>query len=79
MALDKDDFIQLGYAVATFAASFIVKKALEKGYKKVYKVNPPDKREEEPSWVDLIGWTVLTGLAASATKTWIRRQEYGNN
>lgn len=75
MPFTKDDFQELGIAIATFAASLVVKKALEKGYRKIYKKEPPDKRvDEDPTWIDLIGWTVITGLAASATKTFIRRK-----
>jgi hypothetical protein len=77
MLFTKDELQELGIAVATFAASLLVKKTLEKSYKKIYKKDPPDKRtDEEPDWVDLVGWTIITGLAASATKTFIRRKGY---
>ncbi|NBC06048.1 MAG: DUF4235 domain-containing protein [Bacteroidetes bacterium] len=75
MLFSKDEIQELGVAVATFAAGLVVKKTLEKGYKKVYKKDPPDKRtDEEPEWLDLVAWTIATGLAASAVKTLIRRK-----
>lgn len=75
MLLSNEDIQELGIAVATFAAGLVVKKTLEKGYKKAYKKDPPDKRtDEEPEWLDLVAWTIVTGLAASAVKTFIRRK-----
>jgi hypothetical protein len=75
MLFSKDEIRELGIAVATFAAGLVVKKTLEKGYKKVYKKDPPDKRtDEEPEWLDLVAWTTATGLAVSAIKMFIRRR-----
>lgn len=71
----KEDIKHLGISAAALAAGFIVKKSMEKGYQKVYHKDPPDKIEaEEPAWLKLISWTVLTGIVTSAVKNAIRRK-----
>jgi len=76
MPITKQDWKELGVGLAAFAASFLVKKLLENGYREVFQEEPPDKaeREEEPDWVRLIGWTMVSGLAATATKTLVKRK-----
>lgn len=76
MPITKDDWKELGVGLAAFAASFLVKKLLEDGYREAFQEEPPDKveREEEPDWVRLAGWTLVSGLAATATKTLVKRK-----
>ncbi len=75
MLISKDDVKQLSMSAAALIAGFVVKKTLEKGYKKVYRKDPPDKIEdEEPAWIELITWTLVTGIATSAIKNAIRRE-----
>lgn len=75
MLFTKDDFKQLGISAAALLAGFVVKKAFEKGYEKAYHKDPPDKiKEEEPAWMELITWTLVTGIATSAVKSAIKRE-----
>lgn len=69
MNITKEDIKHLGVSAAALAAGFIVKKTMEKGYQKVYRKDPPDKIEaEEPAWLELISWTIVTGIVTSAVK-----------
>lgn len=75
MNITKEDIRHLGISAAALAAGFIVKKTMEKSYQKVYRKDPPDKIEaEEPAWLELISWTVVTGIVTSAVKNAIRRK-----
>lgn len=75
MNITKEDIKQLGISAAALIAGFVVKKAMEKGYQKVYHKDPPDKIEtEQPAWLELITWTMVTGIVTTAVKNTIRRR-----
>lgn len=72
--MDKGEMKDLLLTMAAFGASFILKKSLEAGYEKVYDEDPPNAvTDKKVHWGKVIGWTIVSGLAATATKVLIKR------
>ena len=54
--------------------AYATRKILEKSWKKTTKKAPPvDPTDEPNSWVEILAWAAVTGIAANATRvmlTW---------
>lgn len=72
--MNREEMKEFGLTLAAFGASFLLKKSLEAGYQKVYDEEPPNAvSDKKVHWGKVIGWTIISGLAATATKVLIKR------
>jgi hypothetical protein len=75
--MDKEIKEQLQTAVVAGLAvlgAYATRKILEKSWKKTTKKAPPvDPTDDANSWVEILAWAAVTGIAANATRvmlTW---------
>ena len=74
MNISKEELIELGLSFTAIGASLLLKKLLEGGYEKVYKEEPPNAvKDEEIDWARVAGWTIISGLTATAVKVLVKR------
>lgn len=72
--MDNQDVKDFALTMAAFGASYLLKKTLESGYEQIYDEQPPNAvKDDKVNWGKVIGWTIVTGLAATATKVLIKR------
>ncbi len=65
---------EVALAVGAFAASYLLKRILEKGYERVYHEEPPNAiKDEELNWGKVLGWAIVSGVSAGALKLLIKR------
>lgn len=74
MNISKEEVKNLGLTMGAFAASFLLKKMLEEGYRSIYKEEPPNAvKDEEVNWGKVIGWTIISGVTATGLKVLVKR------
>lgn len=76
--LDEQKTKELLISLGAVGAGYLLKKVLEAGYEKLYDEDPPNQIDDrEPNWGKLAGWTIVSGIAATALRVLIRR--YGGS
>jgi len=67
---------KLALSLGAVIAGWAVKKTLETGYEKVFKEAAPDKPESDQAMpmLKVATWTMISGLAVSAVKTFVKRK-----
>lgn len=74
MHISKQELTEIGLTAGALAASLLLKKVLEEGYQSVFKEEPPNAvTDRDIHWGKVLGWTVVTGLTATATKVLVKR------
>ena len=72
--MDKEEFKEMGLTLLAFASSYVLKKIMEESYERVYKEEPPNAvTDKDIKWGHVIGWTIASGLVATATKVLVKR------
>lgn len=72
--MDKDEFKEMGLTLLAFASSYVLKKIMEESYKGIYDEEPPNAvTDKEIKWGHVVGWTIASGLVATATKVLVKR------
>ncbi len=74
MNIESDEWKEAGLTVAALGASFLLKRVLEEAYEFVYKEDPPNAvKDDEINWGKVVGWTIISGIAATATRVLVKR------
>lgn len=74
MKITKEELNNVGLTMAAFASSFLLKKILEEGYRKVYDEEPPNAADDrDVNWGRVMGWTIISGVTATALKIAVKR------
>lgn len=72
--VSKDKMQEIALTGLAFASSLMLKKILEAAYQKVYQREPPNAvSDKEIKWGHVVGWTILSGLTATAAKVLVKR------
>lgn len=72
--MDQDEFKEMGLTLLAFASSYVLKKIMEESYRGIYDEDPPNAAtDNDIKWGHVIGWTIASGLVATATKVLVKR------